>query len=81
VKYTKLRFATAKVKKLSVTNPALSFRKGQTVSLCWNEIKKAVPGITKKNTAVYEFKSNRLLVTQVTEVDGAIKCVRYLFAR
>ncbi|MEN8127815.1 MAG: glycoside hydrolase family 88 protein [Planctomycetota bacterium] len=57
------------VQKITAINPTLNFRDSETVSLEWNRIKKAVPGLTKENVAVYEFKTNRLLATQVVE-DG-----------
>lgn len=57
----------AAVEKVIVTNPTTSFRDVETVSLDWNKLKKSIPGITKNNVAVFEFKTNRLLVTQVVE--------------
>jgi unsaturated rhamnogalacturonyl hydrolase len=55
------------VKELTVTNPTLSFRDGETVGLNFKDVKKAVPGLTKDNVAVLDFKTNRLLVTQVVQ--------------
>jgi hypothetical protein len=55
----------AKVQKIVVENPTLSFRDGETVSLNFKDVKKGVAGLTKDNVAVLEFKTNRLLVTQV----------------
>ncbi|MBW2075900.1 MAG: DUF4861 family protein [Deltaproteobacteria bacterium] len=52
-------------KKIIVTNPTQSFRDSETVSLNFKDVKKAVAGLTKDNVAVLEFKTNRLLVTQV----------------
>lgn len=54
-------------KKIIVTNPTKSFRDSETVSLNWKDIKSAVKGLTKDNAAVFEFKTNRLLVTQIIE--------------
>jgi hypothetical protein len=56
-------------KKIVVTNPIEVFRDNETVSLSWNEIEKTEPNLTKDNVAVYEFKTNRFLVTQIVE-DG-----------
>jgi rhamnogalacturonyl hydrolase YesR len=55
-------------KKIIVTNPTQSFRNSETVSLNWKDVKKSVKGLTKENVAIYEFKTNRLLVTQIVEV-------------
>ena len=55
--------------KIIVTNPIAVSRDNETVSLNWNEIKKTEPNLTKDNVAVYELKTNRLLVTQIVE-DG-----------
>ena len=57
----------AQTQKIIVTNPTLSFRDGETVSLNFEDAKKAVAGLTKDNVAVLEFKTNRLLVTQVVQ--------------
>jgi rhamnogalacturonyl hydrolase YesR len=59
----------AAAKKLVVTNPALTFRDSETVELNFNDIQKAVSGLTKENAAIYDFKTNRLRVTQIVE-DG-----------
>ena len=59
-----------KAQQVVVTNPTLSFRSSQTVSLDLNEVEKSVSGITKGNAAVLDFQSNRLLLTQLIEVDG-----------
>jgi hypothetical protein len=56
-------------RKIVVTNPIEVFRDNETVSLNWNEIEKTEPNLTKDNVAVYEFKTNRFLVTQLVE-DG-----------
>jgi unsaturated rhamnogalacturonyl hydrolase len=56
-------------KKIVVTNPIAVFRDNETVSLNWKEIEKTEPNLTKDNAAVYEFETNRFLVTQVVE-DG-----------
>lgn len=56
-------------KKIVVTNPIEVFRDNETVNLNWNEIEKTEPNLTKDNVAVYEFKTNRFLVTQIIE-DG-----------
>lgn len=55
------------VKEITVVNPINEFRDSETISLDWNKIKNAVDGLTKENVAIYEFKSNRLLVTQYIE--------------
>ncbi len=52
-------------KKIIVTNPTQSFRDSETVSLNFKDAKKAVAGLTKDNVAILEFKTNRLLLTQV----------------
>ena len=57
------------VKKIIVTNPTLIFRNNETISIDWEKAKESVTGLTKDNVAVYEFKTNRLLVTQVLK-DG-----------
>ncbi|MCF7957922.1 MAG: glycoside hydrolase family 88 protein, partial [Phycisphaerae bacterium] len=57
------------VRKIIVENPTLSFRDSQTVSLDWKDVKKTVAGLAKDNVAVLEFKTNRLLLTQIVE-DG-----------
>ncbi len=57
------------VKKITVTNPIIDFRDNETISLPWSEVKKAVPCLTKDNVAVFDFRTNHLLVTQVTD-DG-----------
>lgn len=54
----------APVKRIIVTNPISSFRDSETVSLEWNDVKKSVPGITPDNVAVFDCKTNRLLITQ-----------------
>jgi unsaturated rhamnogalacturonyl hydrolase len=56
-------------KKIVVTNPIAVSRDNETVSLNWKEIEKIEPNLTKDNVAVYDFKTNRLLVTQIVE-DG-----------
>ncbi len=53
------------VKKLIVTNPTLSFRDSATISLDWDKMKMSVPDLTKDNTAVFDFKTNHLLTTQM----------------
>ena len=57
----------APVQKVIVTNPAKIFRGVETVSLDWNMLKKQVPGLSAKNAAVLEFKTNQLLMTQIIE--------------
>jgi len=59
----------SEVKRFEVTNPTQSFRDNETVSLNWKDLKSAVKGLTKDNAAVFDFKTNRLLVTQIIE-DG-----------
>jgi unsaturated rhamnogalacturonyl hydrolase len=59
----------APVKKLTITNPIIDFRDRETIGLSWAEVEKAVPGLTKKDAAVFDFKTNHLLVTQVVN-DG-----------
>ena len=54
-------------KKVIVTNPTQSFRDSETVSLNFKDVKNAVAGLTKDNVAVLEFKTNRLLATQVVQ--------------
>ncbi len=53
------------VKKITVTNPMSGFRDKETISLPWDKVEKAVPGLTKEDAAVFDFKTNRLLVTQI----------------
>ncbi len=55
------------VKKITVTNPVQIFRDSETVSLNWNHLKQTVPGLTKDNVAIFDFKTNRLQVTQIVE--------------
>jgi unsaturated rhamnogalacturonyl hydrolase len=55
---------------LTVTNPVLSWRDDQTVSLDWKQVAKKVPGVTQENVAVLEFKTNSLLVNQTLKLDG-----------
>ncbi|MCP4625387.1 MAG: DUF4861 domain-containing protein [bacterium] len=55
----------AKVRKFNVTNPTLSFRESETVRLNWQDIKNTIAGLTEDNVAVFEFKTNRLLKTQI----------------
>jgi len=55
---------------VTVSNPVTSWRDDQTVSLNWKQVAKKVPGVTKENVAVFEFKTNRLLVNQPLELDG-----------
>jgi hypothetical protein len=57
------------VKKVVVVNPIAIVRNQETISLPWQEVKKKVSGLTKENVAVYDIKSNNLLVTQVAD-DG-----------
>ena len=57
------------IKKIVVTNPIAVSRDNETVSLNWKEIEKTEPNLTKDNVAVYDFKTNRPLVTQIVE-DG-----------
>ena len=59
-----------KAQKIVITNPSLSFRSSETVSLDWKDVKKSNSGITAENVAILDFKSNRLLVTQLIDVDG-----------
>ncbi len=59
------------VYKVAVTNPAHTFRDVETVQLNWETIKQSLSGLTKDNVAVFEFKTNRLLVTQVIEDEQA----------
>ena len=59
----------APVQKIVVTNPTISFRDSETISLNWDTVSKAVSGLTKDNAAVFDFSANRLLVTQITEDD------------
>ncbi len=61
----------ASVKQVIVTNPAAMFRDNETVSVNWEDAKKAVKGLTKDNVAVLDFKTNSLLVTQVVEGDAS----------
>ncbi len=58
-----------RAKKVVVSNPLLAFRDSETIELPWSDAVKAVPGLNKNNVAVFEFKTNRLLTTQVVE-DG-----------
>lgn len=60
----------AGVKQIVAANPIPSFRDRQTIQLNWDEMKGAVSGLTKDNAVVFDFKTNRLLVTQIVE-DGA----------
>lgn len=57
----------ADVQKVIVENPTLQFRDSETVSLDFTTLKKSVPGLTVENAAVFDFRTNRLLVTQVIE--------------
>lgn len=57
------------VQQVIVTNPITVFRDSETVGLNWNQVKKTVRGLTKENVAVFDFKANRLLVTQISEGD------------
>lgn len=59
----------APVKRITITNPIIDFRDRETINLSWAEVKKAVPGLTKENVAVFDFKTNHLLLTQVVN-DG-----------
>lgn len=60
----------AAVQNIAVSNPLVSFRDSETVSLNWKELNKAVSGLTSDNAAVFDFSSNRLLVTQIVEDDN-----------
>ena len=55
----------APVKRIIITNPIIDFRDSETISLPWAEVERTVPGLTKDNIAVFDFKTNRLLVTQL----------------
>ncbi len=55
--------------KITVVNPIQEFRDSETISLDWDDIKKVASGLTTDNVAIFDFKTNRLLVTQVIE-DG-----------
>ena len=55
----------AQFQKIIAENPTLSFRDSETVSLNFKDVKKAVAGLTKDNAAVFDLKTNSLLVTQV----------------
>jgi len=52
------------VQAITVVNPIEVFRPRETITLNWQAVEKTVPGLSKDNAAIYEFKSNRLLVTQ-----------------
>jgi len=54
-------------KMISVTNPIIEFRDSETIGLPWVEVKKTVEGLTEENAAVFDFKTNRLLVTEITD--------------
>jgi unsaturated rhamnogalacturonyl hydrolase len=55
----------APAKMITITNPLIDFRDHETISLSWADIEKAVPGLMKENAAVFDFKTNHLLVTQI----------------
>ena len=57
-------------KEFTITNPVAVARMAETISLDWNAIADAVPGLTQENVAVYEDQSGRFLVTQIAAVDG-----------
>lgn len=48
-------------------NPTLKFRDSETISLDFKEIQKSISAINKDSVAVYDFRSNRLLVTQIIQ--------------
>lgn len=56
-------------KEITVENTTQVFRDSETVGLNWEDIQKTVPGLSKDDVAIFEFKTNRLLTTQVAE-DG-----------
>jgi len=56
-------------KSFTIVNPINSFRDKETISLNWNDIKDSVKGLTKSDVGVFEFKTNRFLLTQTIE-DG-----------
>ncbi|MCF7955285.1 MAG: glycoside hydrolase family 88 protein [Phycisphaerae bacterium] len=58
-------------KNFTVVNPINSFRDNETISLKWDDIKSSVRGLTKSNVGVFEFKSNRFLLTQIVEDGGS----------
>ena len=60
----------ARVKKVIVANPTLNFKDSETVSLDFEKIQKSIPGIKEDNVAIYDFRTNRLLVTQVVRDKG-----------
>ncbi len=57
-------------KEFTITNPVAVARVAETISLDWNAIADAVPGLTQENVAVYEDQSGPFLVTQIAAVDG-----------
>ncbi len=63
----------APVQKLSITNPITDFRDSETISLSLVEVEKAATGLTKENVSVFDFKSNRLLITQVINNEGNLQ--------
>jgi len=57
------------VQRVVVTNPISTFRDSETIRVDWKKAKKAVRGLTENNVAVFDFKTNHLLVTQIVGDD------------
>jgi rhamnogalacturonyl hydrolase YesR len=62
-----------------LTNPAAMFRDAETVILNWNELVRKNPSLTAANAAVFDFYSNRFVVTQAVDNDGDGKTDELLF--
>lgn len=59
--------------KITAANPAVIFRDNETIELDWSGLQKTVGGLSKENAAVYDFKTNRLLVTQLVDDGRSVK--------
>ncbi|HDS84118.1 MAG TPA: DUF4861 domain-containing protein [Phycisphaerales bacterium] len=68
----------APAKMMTVVNPLLQFRDAVTISIDWSDVR-AIPGITKDNVAIFDFKHKRFSVTQPVDNDADGRLDELLF--
>ncbi|MCE5186288.1 MAG: glycoside hydrolase family 88 protein [Planctomycetaceae bacterium] len=54
---------------VTMTNPITEFRNDETISVEWPKIDKSVKSLTKDDAAVFDFKTNKLLVNQTVDFE------------
>ena len=57
----------APAKKVTVTNPTQIVRTGETITLDWNRIQKAIPDLKKTDVAVVDLQTKQPVMIQVIE--------------